>query len=355
MKKLITVLLSAIMVLSMSVSAFAALDLPTVDYVFNTDGFTYVFGSVSETIAEKDIGLDIIDKNGNKHVAKFSGDEAMLNKATASSKFGVEIKSNGMLDESFLVAPYFLTADNYSTPRNLVFRNSNVMVNPEAKTITKETVVDTITMSKMGIISPYSSNKNKALGNANEMQFSNTSTIGKSNETWGLATFNLAELDITDADKIYIQFGTKSANDANRFNNLAAKINIDVFDTVDNSNYPTRDGSTGATYNTTIGAAEETGMRIAEKVFTFTQDDAISIYTTSGNANVVNSSNKCFAGFKKDITKFIQEKKRDGAESITLLIKAGEAGLEWSFSGTNYGVFSGIGSEGQGTITAVKY
>ena len=124
MKKLISIILAVMLVSALAVTSFAA---PTIDYVFNADGNTYIFGTVDNTVS--DMGLEFSDKDGKTHTALFSELGASeIAEINYSYKYGYEIVANGKLGESFAAKPFYKVGED--TVNGVVYT-----VNPEEKTV----------------------------------------------------------------------------------------------------------------------------------------------------------------------------------------------------------------------------
>ena len=132
MKKVLVSIFTLILVLSISLSAFAA---PVINYSFENeeDGTIYVFGSAQKTAGTsnyvdsiaKDFGIELLDKDGNTIKTTIGENDATVlanivaNDNTTDAtlrKFGFGlVDESDRLGDTFIVRPFFVVRDGHAS------------------------------------------------------------------------------------------------------------------------------------------------------------------------------------------------------------------------------------------------
>lgn len=302
MKKIISIIFAVMLVSALTVTSFAATPLPTIDYVFEGGGYTYVFASTNATADEIDAGLCIVDIYGNKYFPKVSElDSTKISNIAASGKFGFEIITNNMIEKNFMVEPAYAYSYGTGDVRPVTVKGLPHILNSASGTVKKGIEGTPVNYSKWSTIN--SSSKNST----------NSDAVISENSYKLLITFDITTIPAY-SDMIYLELPSyHTADQGNKIHDQ--NYILTVYDTTDNSNYGLKTG----TYNNTIGNGS---LVVGDKIAKITNKDIF--YT--GYIAATNNNNS-YTGLRVDVTDYIKSKKTG---SVTFLIGVDDEDKELS-------------------------
>ena len=290
MKKLISIILAVMLVSALAVTSFAA---PTVDYVFNADGFSYVFGSLDDEIIT-DMGLKITNKNNVREYAEFSAlDSDKIDLVNNSGKFGFGIQANGMLKDSFTIKPYCETA-------NGTVEGLSYVVNPENKTITDVPSFAVVAEAEATISESSGSNLTAS-----------AVSINSSSRNYFLR-FDISGVN-SDASDIILTFGSNSNNSSYASMAPGATIKLSVYAAEGASESWTSTSTLQQFMGNPAGFSNDTAISSIKANKLGEVTDCIEIVRGSGTKESV---------FTLDVTEYVKAQKAAGNTKLSIMIDA---------------------------------